>query len=106
MLDGLQPKKLPVFVHVDDEIDLDAFRSHGLQPNEQELPATAQATRNDDGVDENAVRGMIEIGFTRHQAVFSLKKHSNNTNAAAEWLFMNAHEVPGECWPSVEARDY
>jgi len=94
--DELQPKKLPISVCVEDEIDLEPFRSHGLQPHEEKLADDAQRTQASGVEDENAVSQLVELGFTRHQAVYSLQKNTNNLNVAAEWLFEKAHEVPGE----------
>lgn len=95
VLEGLMPKKLPVCVHVEDVINLEAFRSHGLQPHEEELTPTAMA-KTDGAENESAVSQLLELGFTKPQAVYSLKKHKNSLNLAAEWLFENAHEVPGK----------
>ncbi|CAJ0592736.1 unnamed protein product [Cylicocyclus nassatus] len=49
------------------------------------------------------VEGMDELmgfGFTAHQARYALNRNPD-ANAAAEWLFMHADEVPPECGTAV-----
>lgn len=39
---------------------------------------------------------LTALGFTPHQARYSLKLAKGDANAAADWLFNNAHQVPPE----------
>ena len=70
-----------------DEIDLSEFKSKGIQPGEQLLPDDDQTEK---------IEQLVGLGFTRHQAKYSLDRLRGDINQAAEWLFMNAEEVPPE----------
>ncbi|KJH51075.1 UBA/TS-N domain protein [Dictyocaulus viviparus] len=48
-----------------------------------------------EGLDE-----LIAFGFTAHQARYALSRNPD-ANAAAEWLFVHAEEVPPECGATV-----
>jgi len=81
-------KKLDVDVEIEEKIDLSMYSSSGAKPGEDLLP--------DDGEPNEKVNELMQLGFTPHQAKYALKMTKGDANQAAEWLFMNADEVPAE----------
>ncbi|VDL73570.1 unnamed protein product [Nippostrongylus brasiliensis] len=57
--------------------------------------APAKGPAHVEGLDE-----LIAFGFTAHQARYALSRNPD-ANAAAEWLFVHADEVPPECGTAV-----
>ncbi|KAK6728645.1 hypothetical protein RB195_005968 [Necator americanus] len=57
--------------------------------------ASASGPAHVEGLDE-----LIAFGFTAHQARYALNRNPD-ANAAAEWLFLHADEVPPECGAAV-----
>ncbi|KAH7721977.1 ubiquitin carboxyl-terminal hydrolase [Aphelenchoides avenae] len=56
----------------------------------------SQAQRQNTTVAPELIGQLTALGFTEHQAKYSLERANADVNAAAEWLFMHAAEVPPE----------
>ncbi|CAD5207649.1 unnamed protein product [Bursaphelenchus okinawaensis] len=90
-----QPKKLDLDVIVPDTLDLTPYRFEGQKPDEELLPDSIKVPVIDTSVptvdvqvNENYVREVMNLGFTRNaceRAVFETK--NAGPDAAAEWLF-------------------
>uniref|UniRef100_A0A1I7S1W2 Ubiquitin carboxyl-terminal hydrolase 14 n=1 Tax=Bursaphelenchus xylophilus TaxID=6326 RepID=A0A1I7S1W2_BURXY len=95
-----QPKKLDLDVIVPDTLDLTPYRFEGQKPDEELLPDSIKvpvidttAPAVDSQVNENYVREVMNLGFTRNaceRAVFETK--NSGPDSAAEWLFAHAED--------------
>ncbi|CAI4223100.1 unnamed protein product [Auanema sp. JU1783] len=69
--------------------------------NDEPQPVLRQPSKNP-GLDRPCVQELMNFGFTGHQACYALEKFPD-PNAAAEWLFLHADEVPSPPEESVSA---
>ncbi|VDK70838.1 unnamed protein product [Litomosoides sigmodontis] len=114
-------KKLDVNVEMPDEIDLEAFRGHGKQPEEMLLPhefaksrlaldrslpsIDAEVFHRASDVDGIAIEQLTNLGFSVYQARYALQKVNTGINDAADWLFSNVDSIPPE-EKDEEIKDY
>ncbi|CAJ0572391.1 unnamed protein product, partial [Mesorhabditis spiculigera] len=86
---NFQQKKLDVDIQVPEQLDLAAFRGHGLQDGEVAMPENEEvvAVAPQPAVDENAVAQLEAMGFSRNASMKAVIETKNNgAEAAAEWL--------------------
>ncbi|VDK41760.1 unnamed protein product [Anisakis simplex] len=69
--------------------------------NEEHPDLLKQKVQNK--ADASLISELTVLGCTPYQARCALAKHSNNLNAAAEWLFANLDKLPAEEPPSAGA---
>ncbi|KAK3674568.1 ubiquitin C-terminal hydrolase Ubp14 [Recurvomyces mirabilis] len=88
------PTKQDVPVIVDGSIDLEAFRSHGKQESEEELPEDQDAGKNSAGganvfqANEAALEMLMSMGFPKVRCEKALHATGNqDAEVATAWLF-------------------
>lgn len=95
-LQALTTVKMDVYVDAPQELDLSAFRGSGRQPDEVEMPTTAEtsASAGADGnqkkaveVDETALAMVISMGFDAAVATYALRQTDMNVERAVEYIF-------------------
>lgn len=55
--------------------------------------------------DEEGVSSLMEMGFTRQQAIKALKNTDNNLQRAGDWILSHADEIDGDTNPPAPFRD-
>lgn len=68
--------------------------------NDPPLPVTSDIRQPGGVAHMEGFDELIGFGFTAHQARYALSRNPD-ANAAAEWLFVHADEVPPECGASM-----
>ncbi|KHJ97456.1 UBA/TS-N domain protein [Oesophagostomum dentatum] len=69
-------------------------------PSLNDPPAAASGVAEGGSAHMEGLDELIAFGFTAHQARYALSRNPD-ANAAAEWLFVHAEEVPPECGAAV-----
>lgn len=85
---GWVPMKMDVDIIAPDELDLEPFRSHGLQPGEVELP-TEDSPEPVIPWDEEVVSQLVAMDIPLVRAQRASVATKSDANAAMEWLFSN-----------------
>jgi len=87
---------IPVILPENDELTLDNYLGHGLQPGEEELPdSTNTANPSQSQVDAEVLSMLEAMGFPTARCRKALIATGNaGAEAAMEWLF-NSTETPG-----------
>jgi len=83
------PQKLaiPIILPEDKTVELDAFRSQGLQEGE-EILESVEEEEEEPAVDEGVVSQLMEMGFSRNRCVRAIMATDNNgAEVAMNWLF-------------------
>jgi len=83
------PQKLaiPITLSEDKTIELDAFRSQGLQEGEEELE-NVEEEEEEPAVNESVVSQLMEMGFSRNRCIRAVMATDNNgAEVAMNWLF-------------------
>lgn len=83
------PQKLaiPIILSDDKTVELDAFRSKGLQEGE-EILENVEEEEEEPAIDENTVSQLMEMGFTRNRCLRAVIATDNNgAEVAMNWLF-------------------
>eukprot|EP01112_Ceratiomyxa_fruticulosa_P021199 TRINITY_DN7397_c0_g1_i1.p1 TRINITY_DN7397_c0_g1~~TRINITY_DN7397_c0_g1_i1.p1 ORF type:complete len:784 (+),score=202.72 TRINITY_DN7397_c0_g1_i1:173-2524(+) len=90
------PQKLDVLVDVPDFIDLEVYRSKGVQPGEQLLPEDDKNAKgsSDPVPDEAIVKQLMDMGFPRIRCEkAALNTNNQGADPAMEWLFSHMEDA-------------
>lgn len=97
------PTKQDVAVIVDEDFDMEAYRTRGRQPDEEELPddgnatgaASASSSSNSFVPNEMALEMLMSMGFPRVRCEKALHATGNTADAeaAAGWLFEHMEDA-------------
>ncbi|KAI6181467.1 Ubiquitin carboxyl-terminal hydrolase [Aphelenchoides besseyi] len=80
-----------VFAHMEDP-NIEQLHPDQESQRAERQTAGADSSRSELEAKVNELVGML--GITAHQARFALQRSNNDSNAAAEWYFMNMDNIP------------
>ncbi|KAG0247981.1 hypothetical protein BG011_000665 [Mortierella polycephala] len=89
------PRKLAVpIVFPEGQIDLEKYRGHGQQPNEESLPEDAPAAAAEPTFDETVLEQLQMMGFSLNRSKKALLATNNQggAEAAMEWLIQHMED--------------
>lgn len=89
ILDNWVPTKVAVPVQFEEKLNLESFLGEGITSSEEELPNEPEDdTAKEFEFNQNALNGLLEMGFPENKAKHALFATGNsNSETAMNWLF-------------------